>query len=99
MKIVINECFGGFVLSNKAVKRLSEITGRAENGLQYVYMNERTAQELIQVVEELDEEASSTLSNLEVVDIPDDATDWEIEEYDGYETIIAVIDGKIKRFS
>ena len=27
--------------------------------------------------------------------IPDNATDWDIEDYDGNETLIYVVDGKI----
>lgn len=41
---------------------------------------------LVEVVEELGEGASGTVSNLKVVEIPDDI-DWEIDEYDGLETI------------
>lgn len=41
---------------------------------------------LVQVVEELGEEASARFAALEVVEIPDDV-DWEIVEYDGMEHI------------
>lgn len=41
---------------------------------------------LVEVVEELGEEASGTFANLSVVEIPDDI-DWEIDDYDGVETI------------
>jgi len=34
-------------------------------------------------------------SSLVVVNIPDEATDWKITEYDGMETLHYVIDGKI----
>lgn len=34
-------------------------------------------------------------TDLAVVEIPAEATDWEVIEYDGYEHIIAVVDGKI----
>lgn len=40
----------------------------------------------IAVVEELGKEANGTYADLRVVEIPDDV-DWEIEGYDGYETI------------
>ena len=33
--------------------------------------------------------------SLKVYVIPDDATDWEINEYDGMESLILVINGKI----
>lgn len=42
--------------------------------------------DLVAVVEELGEAASSKLAHLEVVEIPADAK-WHIEEYDGYEHV------------
>jgi hypothetical protein len=42
--------------------------------------------DLINIVEKLGQEASSRLAKLEVVEIPDDVN-WEISEYDGYESI------------
>lgn len=33
--------------------------------------------------------------NFRVVEIPDNATDYIIMDYDGWETVLAVIDGKI----
>jgi hypothetical protein len=41
---------------------------------------------LIQVVEELGEAASGMCGKLEIVEIPDDVN-WEIDEYDGMETV------------
>jgi len=41
---------------------------------------------LVQVVEELGKEASSWAANLVVVEIPD-GVEWEIDDYDGSETI------------
>jgi hypothetical protein len=41
---------------------------------------------LIQTVEDLGEAASGRCSDLKIVDIPDDV-DWEIDEYDGMETV------------
>jgi len=41
---------------------------------------------LIQVVEELGEDANGAFAKLKIVDIPD-GTDYEISEYDGYEHI------------
>ena len=35
------------------------------------------------------------IGDLVVVEIPDGATDWDIYEYDGLETIIYVLNGKI----
>lgn len=46
----------------------------------------RTDPALVQVVEELGEEANSFLSKLKVEEVPDN-TEWRIEEYDGMESI------------
>jgi hypothetical protein len=54
------------------------------------YMNdhdmERDDPDLIAVVEELGDRADGRYSNLEVTEIPD-GVEWEISEYDGYETV------------
>lgn len=41
------------------------------------------------------ENINSDFSKLEVVSIPNEVTDYEINEYDGMESIICVIDGKL----
>jgi len=46
----------------------------------------RDDKNLIEVIEALGEKASKLYAELEIIDIPDDV-DWEIDEYDGYETI------------
>lgn len=86
MKLVINTCYGGFGLSDKAKEMLGE----------NAYKLERDDPKLVKVVEMLgSKEASEEYGMLEVVEIPDNATDYEIDEYDGYESIIYVVDGKI----
>ena len=47
---------------------------------------ERTNPMLIQAIEELGDEANTKFSKLKVVEIPD-GTDYEISEYDGFESI------------
>ena len=123
MKVVINKCYGGFKLSDKAIDRLKELS--KEKGdkklLRMIEEEEKTKREwveemkrkyginpskskifggkywglsdidrthplLIQVVEELGEEANTPVSKLKIVEIPDDV-EWEIEEYDGIEWI------------
>ena len=88
MKIVINSCFGGFGLSDFAVETL---------GLEDRHSSiDRTDPELIYIIEKFGSEAcSGYCAELEVVEIPDNATDWELDEYDGSESIICVVDGKI----
>ena len=88
MKIAINTCFGGFSLSEKAASIL--------NVNPYDNIN-RTNPQLIAMVE-LDAKATGGMfAELEVVEIPDDATDYLIDEYDGCETIYYVLNGKIHR--
>lgn len=131
MKIVINRCFGGFGLSDKAIEMIMERKGlncyRYEiqfkrNGEEYIRVDnfssgnllgayyttadlgervseipndkywyygrlERTDEDMISVIEELGEEtASGKFSELRVVEIPD-GVNWELDEYDGIETI------------
>lgn len=90
MKVVKNVCFGGFGLSDMALARLSNITGKTVEQCYEDYNwggdDCRTAPELVQVVEELGDKANGPYSKLEVVEIPDDV-EWYIDDYDGIETI------------
>jgi len=89
MKIVINTCFGGFSLSDFAATAL-ELDSR------YDYIP-RTDARLISLIEEYGSElCSGSYAELEVVNIPDEATDWTIQEYDGNEDVLYVLDGKIQ---
>jgi hypothetical protein len=47
---------------------------------------DRDDSDLIKVVEEFGKEANDDYSELVIIEIPD-GVDWEIDEYDGYETI------------
>lgn len=78
MKVVINRCYGGFGLSEKAMKFLgvgSEWPDIARND-----------PKLVECVEKLGEGANGTYAELKVVEIPDDIN-WEIGEYDGLEWV------------
>ena len=88
MKLVINECFGGFSVNDNIVKMLN-LESR------YDLEDDRTNVKLIELIES-GENVNGDYSNLTVVEIPDDATDYMINEYDGYETVYYVLDGKIK---
>ena len=46
----------------------------------------RISQDVIECIETLGDKASSRLSKLKIVDIPDDA-EWVIDEYDGIESV------------
>jgi len=51
-----------------------------------MYDLERTDPLLVQVIEELGDEASGKYSSLHVADVPDDV-EWYIHDYDGVETV------------
>ena len=52
----------------------------------YYGVLERTDEDLTSVIEELGDEASGAYGSVVVVEIPDDV-DWEIDNYDGMESI------------
>lgn len=54
----------------------------------------RTNPELIAMIE-AGEGVNGYCAELEVVEIPDSATDYYLEKYDGMESIIYVLDGKL----
>lgn len=89
MKIVINRRYGSFSLSKEAAQIL-EVNP-------YNYDDEfRENQGLINLIERQGSDfVSGRYADLEIVDIPDAATDYEIEEFDGMERVIYVLDGKI----
>ena len=82
MKIVINKCYGGFSLSNKAFIQYKELGGKSSS----YYEIERNEPLLVQVVEELGKESWGSCAELKVVEIPDDVQ-WTIEDYDGIESV------------
>lgn len=91
MKIVINDCYGGFGLSEKAAKRYCELKGIDYEKRWSIYNSTdeaiRTDPILIQVVEELGEEANDFCSALKIEEIPNGSY-YRISEYDGWEEII-----------
>ena len=131
MKVILNNCYGGFGVSKAAYIRYAQLKGidlhqyervndygeklkykkvslnkeldslesnftiedlgespKKITDKQSLYLDEdhRTDPVLIQVVEELGEDANGSFSDLEVVDIPDDMK-WYISDYDGIETL------------
>ena len=86
MKIVINDCFGGYGLSEDFVDKY----GKEFRELK------RNDPELVAAIEEFGEEESSDYyAKLRIVEIPDDCTDYYVYEYDGAEDVIYVKDGKL----
>lgn len=81
MKLVINADFGGFGLG---------VADQYEKWVRSLE-SDRTNAELVQFVETHPDECGT----LAIVTIPEETTDWEIEEYDGDETVIYVLNGEI----
>ena len=101
-QIVINTDFGGFGLSDTALEMLHEdygwkigsderiresTSGSKDLSLCRSYDRElRTDPDLIEVVEQLGEDAASTSAELAIVEVPVNV-EWERQEYDGKEWI------------
>ena len=83
MKIVINKCYGGFGLSDKALELYNKLAG---TNLEYADDLDRNDPILVHVVETLGDEADGRFARLRIVEIPDDIN-WEIAEYDGVESV------------
>ena len=89
MVFVLNKCFGGWSLSDWAVEQL----GVEDN---YPLMSELDVDKLVQLIKDYgSEKVSGCCAKLRVVEVPDTCTDYEIDEYDGIERVIYVVDGKI----
>lgn len=86
MKIVINNDWGGFGLSEEAEGLLFLRGGNSA---------ERHNSILVEVVEELGDRANDAGSSLCVVEIPDESTDYTVMDYDGQESVLYVLNGKI----
>ena len=81
MKIVINADFGGYGCD--VSEQYVDLVDR--------YEGDRTNPELVSFVENHPDDCG----DLAVMTIPDNATDWDIQDYDGNEDLIYVVDGKI----
>ena len=86
MKIIINDCFGGFGVREDVLEKFG-LSGAKEETIRF-------DPNLIALVES-GEDINDDYSDLAVVEIPDNATDWFIDEYDGSEQIIYVVDGRL----
>ena len=85
-KIVINAAYGGFGLSDLAMRRYAEMKKIEDVNTIHVYDIDRADPDLVQVVEELGEESYDRYADLKIVEIPEDV-DWYIHEYDGLEHV------------
>ncbi len=84
-RVVINDCYGGFGLSDKALreyKRLASITDTSF----YDRDIPRDDPYLVKIVREMGSAACGSHSKLKIVEIPADV-DWIVQEYDGAEWV------------
>jgi len=86
MKVVINVKFGGFSLPKEFCKKY--------NMNEYDDI-ERTDERLVKFVMSHKNSVEVSFGRLVAEEIPDNATDYMITEYDGAESIYYVLDGKI----
>lgn len=94
MKVVINKCYGGFILSREAQDLIcarKEITpgvwDRSGHYSQWSpYELPREDPDLVYAVETLGERSWGIAAKLKVVEVPDEV-DWFIDDYDGIETV------------
>jgi hypothetical protein len=84
-RVVINECHGGFGLSEAAINRYFELTGQTERDFAHRDID-RDDPYLVQVVKELGDASNGNYAKLKVVEIPGDVS-WHIAEYDGNEWV------------
>ena len=85
MKVVINDCYGGFGMTNAALEEYKSRRGITDESFWY-YDIPRDCALLVSMVEEQGSAMNSEYSDLKVVEIPDDV-EWYIEEYDGMEHV------------
>jgi len=87
-KVVVNTCYGGFSLSPDALERYKKYSQREK--LEYGYTDDpkfRSDPHLVQVVLEMGDMAGGRVAQLGIADVPDDVTDFIIQEYDGKEWV------------
>jgi hypothetical protein len=92
-KVVYNSCFGGFSLSRKAISRLAEwgygpAIDAIENPTEYFDCHKIPRHEslLVQVVEELKDEANGDCAKLKIKELS--CLLYKIEDFDGKENVI-----------
>ena len=84
MKVVFNNCYGGFGLSDKALEMISFIKGYYVKESDFSSAESRIDPDLVYVVEKLGKEANTSYSNLQIKEIFEP---YRIEEYDGRESV------------
>lgn len=88
MKMIINDCYGGFGIRMDILEKL-KLTAYSEDDDVI-----RGNPQLIKMIE-AGEDISGDYAKLKVIEIPDESTDWYLDEDDGWESVIYVLDGKL----
>lgn len=83
--IVINDCYGGFGLSTRAISAYVTMAGIKENDFSDRDIP-RDDPYLVKIVKEMGMAANGPHANLKIVEIPGDV-EWLIQEYDGAEWV------------
>ena len=82
-KIIINDCYGGFSCSERAMKLYNRLSS---NPIEADFMLPRACPIAISIVEKLGKESWGECSKLVIVEIPSQA-DCDIQDYDGKEWV------------
>lgn len=88
MKVIINNCYGGFGVKDEVSKQL----GYRGYFCSFEY-DLRTDERLIDMAERGEDVFMSYCEPI-IANVPDEATDWWVTEYDGLEDLWYVLDGK-----
>ncbi len=82
---MINDCYGGFGLSDRAILEYTKLAGITDPSF-CDHEIPRDDPYLVQIVRELGMAANGRHSNLKIVEIPGDV-EWLVQEYDGAEWV------------
>jgi hypothetical protein len=85
IKVVINDCYGGFGLSDAALNEYKSRKGITDENFWY-YDIPRDCPVLVAMIEEQGTAVNGGFADLKIVEIPEDVN-WYIEEYDGMEHV------------
>jgi hypothetical protein len=83
--IAINNCYGGFGLSPRALQKYKDLAGIAKPDFCDRDIP-RDDPYLIKVIKDLGMSANGGNANIKIVEVPEDV-DWEIADYDGVEWV------------
>lgn len=83
--IAINDCYGGFGLSDRAIKQYKDLAGITDPSFHDRDIP-RDDPYLIKVLKELGMAANGPHANIKIVEIPGDV-EWLVQDYDGAEWV------------